>query len=246
MGGILMNFVDNKFDNYYHSCFSDTKLINPEQSLDAYNRCFNWCIPSDKNCRILDFGAGLGNLTFWLKSKGFNNIISIDVSRDQCSMAQQHGIDVVHVPDSLVYLKNMKNAFDIIFMSDVLEHIPKSQMIDYVNAIKNSLVKDGVFIVKTENISSPTGIYQHHMDFTHEYNFVEKSLRQLLVMCDFTEVEIRGYKMPWPKRPWLWWKPIVRLIYIGIIKIIYSAEQPRGSNNPKIFSNSLICRATRL
>ena len=240
-----MRIEDRKFDNYYKSCFSGTMLQKPEDSFDFYNRCFGWCLPIDRHSRILDFGAGLGNLTCWLKSKGFDNIISIDVSRDQCLMAEKFGIEVVHVPDSFQYLLGVENSFDYIFMSDVIEHIEKSRMIDYVLALKGALVKGGDLIVKTENVSSPTGIYQHHMDFTHEYNFVEKSLRQLLLMCEFAAVELRGNTTAWPRRPWLWWKPIVRAMYIGIIKVIYAAEQPRGDNNPSIYSNCLIARATK-
>lgn len=232
-----------KFDNYFQSCFSGTKLRSPEQSFDYYKRCFEWLLPADKNCRLLDFGAGLGNLSLYLMSRGYDNVISIDVSKDQCAAAKEFGANVMHVPDSLGYLLRMKGSFDVIFMSDVIEHIPKAKMLDYLAAARVALVDDGMIVVKTENVSSPTGIYQHHMDFTHEYNFVEKSLRQLLMMAGFREVEIRGHSMPWPRRPWLWWKPIVRMIYIGLIKLIYAAEQPRGDNNPRIFSNSLVARA---
>jgi 2-polyprenyl-3-methyl-5-hydroxy-6-metoxy-1,4-benzoquinol methylase len=241
----MSNQDQGKFDNYYESCFAGTKLHSPKESFDHYRRSFDWLLPADKQCRLLDFGAGLGNLTLWLMSQGYQSITSIDVSKDQCAVAQEFGANVIHVPDSLSYLIEEKGSFDVIFLSDVIEHIPKSQMMDYMSAAKDALVEGGMLVVKTENVSSPTGIYQHHMDFTHEYNFVEKSLRQLLMMVGFREVEIRGPSMPWPRRPWLWWKPIVRMIYIGLIRVIYAAEQPRGDNNPRIFSNSLVARAYR-
>lgn len=241
----MTQMENEKFDNYFQTCFVETELKSAEQSFDHYRRCFTWLLPVDPKCKILDFGAGLGNLTIWLNSLGYTNIVSVDISKDQCDAAHEFGVEVIHVPTPLDFLRNRLDTFDVIFMSDVIEHIPKSQMISYLEAAKSALHDNGYVAVKTENVSSPTGIYQHHMDFTHEYNFVEKSLKQLFKIVGFREIEVRGHSMPWPRRPWLWWRPVFRFLYVGIVKAIYAAEQPRGKNNPRIFSNSLIARALK-
>jgi len=234
-----------RFDNYYQSCFAETNVKTAEQTFDTYDRCFRTLLPSSREGKVLDFGAGLGNLTAWLKTNGFINIVSIDVSRDQCEAAAKLGIDVRHVQDPLKFLNASENAFDVIFMSDVIEHIPKAEMIKYLKLLRACLREGGSIIIKTENVATPTGIYQHHMDFTHEYNFVDKSLKQVLLISGFNNVTVQGHSVKWPRRPWLWWRPILRFFYIECIKIIYSAEQPRGSNNPKIYSNSLIAKADK-
>jgi 2-polyprenyl-3-methyl-5-hydroxy-6-metoxy-1,4-benzoquinol methylase len=237
--------MNNNFDNYYESCFSETRLQSVDQSFDTYERCFSGLLPNVKAAAILDFGAGLGNLTAWLERNGMSDIVSIDISRDQCEAARKLGVNVKHISNPLAFLKTKVDTFDVVFMSDVIEHLPKHEIIAYLRAMRACLKENGYLVIKTENVATPTGIYQHHMDFTHEYNFVDKSLKQVLLMSGFKDIMIIGHSMKWPKRPWLWWKPIVRMIYINLIKLIYAAEQPRGTNNPQIFSNSLIARALK-
>jgi 2-polyprenyl-3-methyl-5-hydroxy-6-metoxy-1,4-benzoquinol methylase len=235
-----------RYEKYYSTVFSKTKLKGPEQTFDFYNRCFTWCLPSKKQDKILDFGAGLGNLTAWLHNKGYQNTVSVDLSREQCIKAKEIcNVTVEHISNPYEYLCSQESTFDAIFMSDVIEHIPKTELISTLTALKKCLKPGGFISIKTDNVSTPTGIYHHHFDFTHEYTFVERSLSQLLKICDFEKVEIRGHSMAWPKRPWNWWKPVVRWMYIGLLKIVYEAEQPRGDNNPQIFSVNLIARAYR-
>ena len=234
-----------KYEKYYSTIYSRSNMIDPRSTTRFYESCFGWGLPAERNLPVLDFGAGLGNLMFWLKQKGFSNVSGIDLSLEQCEMARKiSNIEVQYCQDSLQYLREHPMAFNIIFMSDVIEHLPKSEMPKYLCAIHDALIPGGFLVLKTDNVSSPTGIYQHHMDFTHEYTFVESSLKQLLLMCSFEDVKMKGESIPWPRRPWLWWKPVVRHLYWWLLRLVYEAEQPRGVNNPTIFSKSLIacCR----
>ncbi len=234
------------YDRYYSTCFQKTKMLDPRQTLRFYDACFEWCLPKEKNLSVLDFGAGLGNLMFWLKSKGFNDVSGIDISKEQCEMAKKISqMNVEFCLDPLAYLESHKENYAMIFMSDVLEHIPKREMLIYLKSIFSALKPGGIFVVKTDNISSPTGLYQLYMDFTHEYCFTEQTLAQLLGISGFEQIIIKGEPMFWTKRPWNWWKPVVRQLYWLLLRILYEAEQPRGERNPRIFSKSLIARCNR-
>lgn len=235
------------FDEYYSTCFyKNLKINHPLKTLSFYDACFGWCLPIDKNTPILDFGAGLGNLMFWLRQRGFTNVHGVDISKEQCEMAQKiSGVTVEHISNPLEYLRIHREKFGLVFMSDVIEHIPKVEMVEILKAIYYALIPGGSLVIKTDNISSPTGIYQLYMDFTHEYCFTESTLEQLLRICKYENISIKGEPMPIPKRPWHWWKPLVRILYWFALRIIYEAEQPRGDRNPKIFAKSLIARCYR-
>lgn len=233
-----------RFDKFFSSIFYQN-VCKPGETLKFYDMCFAEYLPQDRSSCLLDFGAGLGYLTYWLKYNGYSNITSIDLSQEQCTMAKElNGVDVKYCPDTLAYLESNPGKFNAILMSDVIEHISKPMITVYLKALHRALVPGGLLILKTENVSSPTGIYQHHMDFTHEYNFVESSLRQVLLMCNFEDIKIKGESLGFSLRPWLWWKPIVRHLYWALLRVVYEAEQPRGRRNPTIYAKSLIscCR----
>lgn len=48
-------------------------------------------------------------------------------------------------------------------------------------------------MVKTPNLGHPLNLYLRYKDFTHEIGFTEMSLRQVLLISGFSEVEIK----PW-------------------------------------------------
>jgi 2-polyprenyl-3-methyl-5-hydroxy-6-metoxy-1,4-benzoquinol methylase len=71
-----------RFEHYYSINFSKTGMDDPRKTLRFYDACFNWCLSENKEIRVLDYGAGLGNLMYWLKQKGFTYVYGIDVSKD--------------------------------------------------------------------------------------------------------------------------------------------------------------------
>ena len=238
------DFTKLLYKNYYSNIISTAQNPDPRSTLRFYDDCYGWCLPADKQTCILDFGAGTGKLMFWLKERGYQNIMGVDLSPDQVQMAKTlSGQDVTQVDDPLQFLRQSRD-FGLVFMSDVIEHIPKWDQPIYLKAIHNALNLSGQLILKTENIASPIGIYQHSMDYTHEYNFTELSLRQLLLSTGFTDIQIRGEQYPWSWRPVNIKRAIIRSIWFWLLKQLYDAERPSG-NNPTIFSKSLICASHR-
>ncbi len=228
------------YEHYYQNIISTAQNPDPRSTLHFYDDCYGWSLPTDKQIKILDFGAGTGKLMFWLKERGYLNVVGVDLSPEQAQMAKTlSGQDVTQVDDPLQFLGQNK-GFGLIFMSDVIEHISKWDQPSYLNAMHGALELGGQLVIKTENISSPVGVYQHSMDYTHEYNFTELSLRQLLLSTGFKDIQIRGERYPWSWRPVNIKRAIVRGIWFWLLKQLYDAERPSG-NNPTIFSKSLIC-----
>jgi 2-polyprenyl-3-methyl-5-hydroxy-6-metoxy-1,4-benzoquinol methylase len=78
-----------------------------------------------KDAKILDVGAGTGNITRKLESMGYHNITVVDISKAMlrelsrtCSPKHTYCQDI----DS--FLERSHNRFDVIVLSSVLHHLP--------------------------------------------------------------------------------------------------------------------------
>lgn len=233
------------FDCYYSSIYGR----NPQPSVSvasvAYSQLFGRWLPARSDAPILDFGAGIGLAVRWLRDLGYRNVVGVDCSSEQCQIARTLcGVEVCQIHDGLEYLGQHSASFNLMLMTDVIEHLPKAQVLPYLKAIRDSLKPGGRLLVKTENGASPIGAYQYRMDFTHEYCFTERSLYQVLAAAGFQEIEIRGEPYALGRRPSALGRALLRWGWWHVLKWLYEAERP-GCSNPTIFSKSLIaaCRS---
>jgi len=231
---------ESVYQHYYTTIYGCHPQPSVVAAAAAYSKLFTAWLPSDKNASIVDFGAGIGLAVRWLRDLGYQRVIGIDCSPEQCQMAQELcGVRVSLIDDGLEFLRRNVNAFDLVLMTDVIEHIPKAQVIPHLEAVRDSLRAAGRLIVKTENAGSPIGAYQYRMDFSHEYCFTEQSLKQVLGVAGFEGMEIRGEPYPLGRRPSSLWRAVVRTTWWWLLRQLYEAERP-GLSNPTIFSKSLI------
>ena len=233
------------YDRYFTTCFKYYDLPDKQAIAKAYQRLYGDLLPNDKNAAILDLGAGLGLLVAWLRDAGYSHVTGVEPSAEQCAAALDHyKTQLLTTKDIAGYLSEHNAYFDLVFLTDVIEHIPKSEMPGYLANIKRALKPGGFLVLRTDNMASPIGAYQYRMDFTHEYCFTERGLRQLLSTVGFEDITIRGEQYSIGRRPsslkrafvrWLWWK---------VLKELYEAERP-ASVNPRIFSKNLIAKCHR-
>src|ERR1019366_2158084 len=86
-------------------------------------RLHGWLPPAKGVC-CLDLGCGAGDQLMALQSLGFDNLIGVDIGPEQVAIAQNRGLCVVRA-DLLDYLNTCKQAFDLIFAFDIIEHFAK-------------------------------------------------------------------------------------------------------------------------
>ena len=82
-----------------------------------------------KPASVLDFGCGNGVLTYWLKSNGFGDCVTgVDVSKTGVENARK----AFRVPglryETVDYVDQVDDYFDVIVSSHVLEHIEKPEI----------------------------------------------------------------------------------------------------------------------
>lgn len=191
-----MEIYDHYCTTHFGKSHGGTKR-ELEYAVLYYHKNYGKYMPADRKTPILDIGCGMGHFLYYLIKKGYSNLIGIDVSEEQIKYCKSHITKNVEKIDSLKkYLRNYPKCFSLVVMNDVLEHIPKKDIISILKLIRTSLKKKGVLIIKTPNACNVWGAYVRYADITHELSFTPESLSQVLSLANFQEIKIVYEKHP--------------------------------------------------
>ena len=147
-------------------------------------------LPINKSIKYLDVACGAGQLLYGFKTMGFDNIYGIDVSPQQVLVAKKI-TNNVYEGDALEFLQKNINTFDLITAIDILEHLDKNEMFDFLDAIFLSLREGGRLILQMPNAESPFGHKIRYCDLTHENSFDPSNLNSILNIVGFKNFEIQ-------------------------------------------------------
>lgn len=185
------------YKNYLSNHFC-TDINRNAKDFEVYRKYFrkNYLksLPKNKNARIADIGCGMGHFLYFLKKEGYTNLFAVDFSKEMVDYCvKQKIIDKKNITYGNIqdFLKKNKNSFDFVVMNDVIEHIPKKEMIATLFLIKSSLKEGGKTAIKTPNLSNfITGSSSRYIDFTHTIGFTEESLIQVMKMAGFSNTKV--------------------------------------------------------
>ena len=235
--------IYKKYANDFKGAKSSIDIKEIDDYWPTFNYLFRGWLPQDKNSFIVDLGCGNGTILRMLKHKaGYHNVSGVDMSESQVEQARQH-LDNIELDNALDYLKQSKKKYDLIFAIDIIEHLNKQEVLDFINLCYKNLRKGGRLILQTPNATSPFQGDIRYGDFTHELAFTPNLLSQLLKRSGFNVIETResgpipyGYSMKSSIRYILW--KIICLIY----KVITIIEIGSSKNNiySRVFVQSAI------
>ena len=151
-------------------------------------------LPKDKSAKILDLGCGMGFLLHMLKREGYRNALGVEVNRDQVELARRFGLQVVE-EDVMAFMENNREKFHLVFVNHLLEHLSKKEVLDLLELVFHALEKGGKILVAVPNASSPLGLPLAFGDFTHEVFFSPNSLREVLMVSGFSQIEVKGERI---------------------------------------------------
>jgi methionine biosynthesis protein MetW len=116
------------------------------QKFTAYGAILN-CIPN--NSEILDLGCGDGNVSQLYLQKG--KVTGVDISETALKISQKRGIKTVNHNLNELPLPFRKESFDVIILTDVLEHLfdPYKMIIECKRIVK----KNGKIIITVPNFA---------------------------------------------------------------------------------------------
>jgi 2-polyprenyl-3-methyl-5-hydroxy-6-metoxy-1,4-benzoquinol methylase len=189
----LANYRDRIYENYA-SNFQD---LAPQFDIAAsrtwgraYRHYLRHWLPGSRDATILDVACGGGRLLHFLKEQGYRRLEGVDLSPEQVAIARQVIPDVVK-GNAIEFLDHHANEFDLITGLDIVEHLCKAEVIQFLDAAFRALRKDGRLVLQTPNADSPWGTMHRYNDFTHEVCFNANALGRLLKLVGFNQVESR-------------------------------------------------------
>ena len=231
------NYIDTHSGHIYND---DYELITR-----YFDKNYRSLIRS-KDERILDVGCGMGHFLYFLQKYGHKNVAGIDLSAACIDYCLQKGLGTpenLHTVDMNSFLEHRKSCFDLIIMNDVIEHLPKEEIVSSLRSAGEALDSGGRLVVKVVNSANPiTGAASRYVDFTHTVGFTEESLAQVLRMAGFSEIEMRAQDI------WVF-NPVVNVVgKLGqwfFNSIFRALTLLYGRKTTKIFTKDLIAVAYR-
>lgn len=193
-----MNNDSRAYENYL-SVHYDAFAKNDARKKKWLSENYGKYLPDDTDASILEIGPGYGELLDLLvKDYGYKNVYAIDVSKEvvvYCNSVIPDSTKLVM--DTEEFLATSTQKYDVIFMLQLLEHIPKHKLIDLLTAAHHSLKNNGKLIIEVPNMLNPLmGLYMRYADFSHEVGFTVESLNYVLKAAGFNNTNICPVRLP--------------------------------------------------
>jgi methionine biosynthesis protein MetW len=162
------------------------------------------------NSRVLEIGCATGFMSEYLKKEKNCFVYGVEyndaqakIAKEKCDEVLSGGIDDLSLQNKIDGFVNENQKFDVIFMSQVIEHIAYPNSVLY--KLKDWLADDGVLIISTVNVAHWSsrlkllkGIWKYEeyglFDNTHLRFFSIDGFEQDLVDAGYLVVD-EGYNV---------------------------------------------------
>jgi 2-polyprenyl-3-methyl-5-hydroxy-6-metoxy-1,4-benzoquinol methylase len=186
----MNKYYRKRLYNSYVSSHTGQQIGDKKPYVDSfrdYNWRFNKILPKNREIYCLDIACGAGTFLYFLKQKGYKNIIGVDISPEQVALAKQV-CDDVHEVDVKEYLASGR-GYDMITIFSFIEHLTRDEALTFLDNVYKSLRPGGRIILVTPNADSPFAAHMRYGDITHEVIYNQGSLASLLRVCGFVNCE---------------------------------------------------------
>lgn len=151
----------------------------------------------NKDMKVLDLGCGRGEFIEILNFEGID-VIGVDSNKDMAEYCKSKNLNVIH-SDIFDFLGQTQEKFDCIFISQVVEHLPASKLIQLIGDCYKVLNDEGIIIIETPNPETIlVSAYTFYLDTTHIKPIPSIYLKYLLNEANFNVIDIL-YLHPFPQ-----------------------------------------------
>jgi SAM-dependent methyltransferase len=181
------------YSRHYRNWHSDDEA-HVQKMVDFYEKVVLPFLPVDKNIKILDIGCGMGFFLMALRKNGYLNAFGIDSDRAQIASCEAKQLSVMYSPDSIQYLGEHGEDFDLITAFDVIEHVPPAEQIRFIRCIYQALKHPGKCLLTTPNATSFLAAHNRYVDYTHQSLFTTVSIDFILFNGGFKKIDVRPFE----------------------------------------------------
>ena len=146
-----------------------------------------------KEADFIEIGGGEGDLSLYLKNKGFNLVLFIEPDLNKYEVARNKLKDTlclnIHIEKFNSDLLKPKSKIVTVIMQDVIEHINFDKQKEFFQIIFRNY-EQIYFLGRTPNLKSPFGLRNSFGDNTHLHRFTDTSLRNFLENLSFQNIII--------------------------------------------------------
>jgi len=165
-----------------------------EQRLAYYDWYTRGWLPEDRSTPILDIGCGSGQFLYFLRARGYEQAVGLDLDRAQVKVARSLGL-VASCATVKDFLADDGRTYGLVAMLDILEHFTREELFPLMETVAGRLAPGGRLIASVPNADSPHAARAIYADITHEIAFTPTSLSELF-FCH--GLKVMGFRDPWP------------------------------------------------
>jgi len=173
--------------------FADRYLkVNPADEANyarkarGYARRYERILAEAAPDSVLDLGCASGLLTNWLCRRGCKDVVGVDLSAPLIEVARKNVPAEFVVDDAAHYVRTCGRKFDVVFMTDLLEHIEKPAVLDLLRGVREILNEGGFAIVRVPNLNCLGGAGWFYSVWVHVTPFTERSLCYVAEQAGFS------------------------------------------------------------
>lgn len=151
-------------------------------ALNRYRALAPYMKPGD---RILDAGAGAGEVVYVLRKLGFD---ASGLEPDE--QYARHARETLGVPVATGFVQDTAfpaGSFDVVTMYHALEHVEDPSAI--LSRLREWMVEQGVLLIEVPNVEAECVAPEHRFHFAHFYSFNRAALEALGRKAGFEPVE---------------------------------------------------------
>jgi SAM-dependent methyltransferase len=138
-----------------------------------------------RGARILDAGAGGGEVVYVLRKLGFD---ASGLEPDE--QYARHAREALDVPVATGFVQDAtfpSSSFDVVTMYHALEHVEDPAAI--LSRLRGWIADDGVLLIEVPNVEAVCIAPSHRFHFAHFYNFSRAVLEGLVQKAGFEPVQ---------------------------------------------------------
>ncbi|AZB73017.1 class I SAM-dependent methyltransferase [Synechococcus elongatus] len=139
--------------------------------------------------RVVDLGCGRGEWLTLIRDLG-HLVKGVDYNPEFVDICQQQKLQV-ELADAGAWLHSQSDqSVDVISAFHVIEHLPFSTLVGWIQQIHRILKPQGLLLLETPNISQfHVGLVDFYRDPTHTQKIHPQMIQTLLESIDFTDIE---------------------------------------------------------